>query len=527
MADAAQPRMDPPAPPRRYHDLTFGEDFLWVRRDGGEPIAFTRLERALLQALAARPGRLFSRQQLLNAMAGEGQALNDRNVDFLVNRLRKKLQDPARRPRFIGTQYGEGYVWIAAAPRAAGDGFLVVGPLRGLDQADHRPMVEARLRRLHREIASQCAVGHEIVFLPDWSPATSGPPEFRYSVSADFIAGDQGPQAAFSLRDERRGRLLRVVRCDMAGELGDEAQAELAAKLVGAIWRDMVLPPGDPGPTDPPLEVLMQDAALTLSRSRDQGWAYIGRWLEYGRDAHDAELDLMWATYLSVRMHFLDFDAGDAKARVRLEREAEACVLQALPQVRSHPILKLAAAKLLFDLLGDHLDVAEALLAESLAEGATFAAGLSLRGALQAYRGDLAAALASFDQALALMPASREFQVYLRIKKSVVLIAAGDRRAADAELARIAQIKPAARAEVQLFYLHPDEAPSPEAAKALERLSAATARRIVTHQFYRFARYFTNPAHARAIMAGTLRHFLPRFGADIVPAEARSLLGVG
>ena len=53
----------------------------------------------------------------------------ERNIDFLVNRLRKRLGDNARKPRFIATQYGEGYVWLAAPVRQEPlSAFLLIGP---------------------------------------------------------------------------------------------------------------------------------------------------------------------------------------------------------------------------------------------------------------------------------------------------------------------------------------------------------------------------------------------------------------
>jgi SulP family sulfate permease len=39
--------------------------------------------------------------------------MSDRSIDYLVNRVRRKLGDSARRPHYIETRYGEGYVWIA------------------------------------------------------------------------------------------------------------------------------------------------------------------------------------------------------------------------------------------------------------------------------------------------------------------------------------------------------------------------------------------------------------------------------
>jgi NAD(P)-dependent dehydrogenase (short-subunit alcohol dehydrogenase family) len=111
--------------PRRYDGLSLDADCLTAMRGDGRRVRFSRLERALLRTMTARPWRLFSREQLLSAMSAEPEDLSDRNVDFVVNRVRRKLGDPARAPRFIATQYGEGYMWIAAAEPAQRSG---IGP---------------------------------------------------------------------------------------------------------------------------------------------------------------------------------------------------------------------------------------------------------------------------------------------------------------------------------------------------------------------------------------------------------------
>jgi DNA-binding response OmpR family regulator len=63
---------------------------------------------------------LRSRQALLDVVSGPGSDASDRSVDYLVSRLRRKLGDSARRPRYIATHYGEGYIWIADGVPDAG-----------------------------------------------------------------------------------------------------------------------------------------------------------------------------------------------------------------------------------------------------------------------------------------------------------------------------------------------------------------------------------------------------------------------
>ena len=88
----------------RFHDLVFDEDLLREMRDDGATLRLSRQERALLSVLIPHRGRLLSRQQLLSAMAArDEEESGDRNIDFIVHRLRRKLNDHARSPRFIAT----------------------------------------------------------------------------------------------------------------------------------------------------------------------------------------------------------------------------------------------------------------------------------------------------------------------------------------------------------------------------------------------------------------------------------------
>lgn len=56
-----------------------------------EPVYFTATEFRLLRFLAARPGRVYSRDQLLRAATGDGTVLVERNIDVHVRAIRKKL----------------------------------------------------------------------------------------------------------------------------------------------------------------------------------------------------------------------------------------------------------------------------------------------------------------------------------------------------------------------------------------------------------------------------------------------------
>jgi len=77
---------------------------------GGRPLALTTYEFALLRVLAERPGRVLSREQLLQLVHGTADDAFDRSIDVHVSRLRQKLDDDPRRPRLLKTVRGVGYV---------------------------------------------------------------------------------------------------------------------------------------------------------------------------------------------------------------------------------------------------------------------------------------------------------------------------------------------------------------------------------------------------------------------------------
>lgn len=76
---------------------------------GDEPITLTRTEFDILAALSSRPGVVWSRRQLIDAVWGEPWVGNDHLVDVHVGHVRRKLGDDPAEPRFIATVRGVGY----------------------------------------------------------------------------------------------------------------------------------------------------------------------------------------------------------------------------------------------------------------------------------------------------------------------------------------------------------------------------------------------------------------------------------
>lgn len=77
------------------------------------PVELSALEFDLLAALAASPGRVFTRGQLLEKVWGWDYFGTERVVDVHVGNLRKVLDDNASNPRLVGTVRGVGYRFVA------------------------------------------------------------------------------------------------------------------------------------------------------------------------------------------------------------------------------------------------------------------------------------------------------------------------------------------------------------------------------------------------------------------------------
>ncbi|MBB5221293.1 two-component system phosphate regulon response regulator OmpR [Amaricoccus macauensis] len=98
-------------PPRTLHlgamryDMGRGE--LWR---GPEMIRLTATESMLMRMLAARPHEPVSRQELVEDLGGGIAEAQERAVDVQITRLRRKLEDDPKAPRYLQTVRGSGYM---------------------------------------------------------------------------------------------------------------------------------------------------------------------------------------------------------------------------------------------------------------------------------------------------------------------------------------------------------------------------------------------------------------------------------
>jgi DNA-binding response OmpR family regulator len=75
----------------------------------GRPVSLTAKEFGILEVLAAEPGRVFTRAQIIDRAFGFDHYVLERTVDAHVMNLRRKIEDDPAEPRYVQTVYGRGY----------------------------------------------------------------------------------------------------------------------------------------------------------------------------------------------------------------------------------------------------------------------------------------------------------------------------------------------------------------------------------------------------------------------------------
>ncbi|MEB3200520.1 MAG: response regulator [Synechococcaceae cyanobacterium] len=101
----------PGEPCLRFGDCLFDPAARRLER-GGQPLPITSGEFALLAAFVRHPHRPLSRERLIELARGPDSDTDSRSMDVQVSRLRRLIEPDPRRPRFLQTVWGYGYVFV-------------------------------------------------------------------------------------------------------------------------------------------------------------------------------------------------------------------------------------------------------------------------------------------------------------------------------------------------------------------------------------------------------------------------------
>jgi len=522
-----------------FGDVVLDDTCLFAHRSG-EQIRFTRSERALLLALSRNPHRLMPRSQLLDAIAPTQADASDRNVDFLINRLRSKLGDSARSPRYIATQYGEGYVWIATklpavtvrSDPAPAHVLLAIDPVVPLHDKRLTERAGAITGQLRDMIASRASEGQAVIVVGGEEGAA--PQGARYLLKVNFQDSGARLDCTAILREAPSGRIIKAFRLEFGGAslamLTPEVE-RAAEGIITALQRTLTdASEGLGTPAGQPLEIRLRTASTLLSAS-NPAWLEKGMQLRDARAQNPASADiaLQWCLHLFSRLVLANpFTGISRRERDEIESEIEATVLDCLPLIETNPLLMLAAAKLLYFVDRGHLELAEDLAERAFARTAEFAAALPVLGQLRQARSDFTAALAFFDRGIEMADPDSEFELHMRVLKCIALLAAGDREAlkAAAAFSYWSPHSPPDLSAMIAVLVTPPGQPLPQAVTdVLLRAGPEGARNALAFTYMTSVRHLTSLQARANLMQGLVAHLTGLHGTGVIPPFV--LMGTG
>lgn len=485
---------------------------LTAKREDGTTIRLSRHEHALLLCFVRRPQRLITRAELLEALGGKTGTLSERNIDYLVNRLRKRLGDTARDSRFIATRYGDGYVWVAdpVKPRPL-SAFLLVGPVFGWSDDPHAD--NDLPHRLASAIKRATGGEQAVLCRPGWRPDPQGRDNLDFTLDVSMHLEPGHVHLALTLREGRSRRIIGTFRRTCPRE-DDEAEIdELAQALACALWRHAAL-----------CDTGMEAAVMTAEKTA--GWRETVARRHRGRAAETAGPGLPVMRALNRYARLIQSIGSIHRAPLRgqdwdaLETEIEDLALRALPDAHGDPQLLLAIAKLLRFIDRGYLDLAGRLTEEAFRTGTDFAASFAMKGQVEASRGEIDAAIAFYDKSMEMVEPTSRAHIHLLILKIFALLAAEHRGAACHAVLDLHNIVPVNQAVFGLLFVPPRTRHLCAAAEQmLAAMTPEAGRSLSAYLFLAWTRQFQRHEHRQNLLRGLTFHLQRHHGNVAISPE--------
>ncbi|MDI3338855.1 winged helix-turn-helix domain-containing protein [Defluviimonas aestuarii] len=504
--------------------LRFEQDYSAAQFDDGYVVKFTRLERRALRLFNESAGRVLTRSQILDAVSEPGSEKNDRNIDFLISRIRSKLGDNANEPRFIRTQYGEGYIWLYSPGSVVADfsdTFVVVGPFMGLQRlgemsgyaSEFGKLLQADLRKL-------LGPEQKTALAPDFSKTQreSGP---AISIQVSFFKNLAGVETIVMTRSGKDDRILDVTKftADVSASRLAVMQTQsrlIAQRAISAHWWDAA----ENGSAAKPLAVAIYDSVQP--KSPIWSWNDADRRLRPLREAHpdDPALKIMWATHIHAKYvkHGIKlFKEGTADCAAD-EAEIEKLVLEALEYAQSRPAHAAMAAKLLYFVNQNYRDLALELATKAYRADRSITSTLAVLGQMLGFVGEMEEAETHLSQALELSDdgSMQYYHALYMLVQAYTATAQYEKRAA--LLKRFYRRHPTAMLYFEPFFTDP-YTPSLRAKGIALMVKRDQATAMLKQAAYISARLYQDPRHRENSLLTPVNLFVRRFGSGVVPAE--------
>lgn len=399
---------------------------------GGREVPLRRSEFALLLAFLHAPGRVLSRDHLLDATSGRMPDRFDRSIDMLVSRLRRKVEPDPRSPRLILTIPGLGYKFTAkplgdATAQASRDSVVVqsLENLNGSAAAPDKPsiavlpfqnmgqgnfaegMTEEIITALSRMRSFSVVSRHSAsAYKGRSSDVREVGRELgaRYVLEGSVRTAGERVRITGQLVDTTTGTHLWADRFDAPMADVFDVQDQITAGVIGAIEpklrqaeieRARRKPAGNLQAYD-----LLQRSRFTYRQQTQDGLEESCRFLQHALELDpNYALALAWlprTQYVVDCQHFRFPSVFEVDRYVRMAQRA-------VELGRDDPEV-LVVASLVIALPGGDLTEAIALVDRAIALNPNSAEAWAMSGLLYAYMGEGEAALRKLDRSVQLSP---------------------------------------------------------------------------------------------------------------------------
>jgi DNA-binding winged helix-turn-helix (wHTH) protein len=193
---------------------------------GGREVSLWRSEFSLLAAFIRAPGRVLSREQLLDQVSGRRVGVYDRSIDVLIGRLRRKIEPDPKGPRLITTVPGVGYKFAARLHVAAGPVVDAAAQAQTLPEPSPMSVAERRqITVLHCAITTAGALAHALD-PEDWQEVVTA----FHTACSETVAKFGGAMA-----QSADGEAIAWFGYPMASEFDAERAVRAGIALVSAV----------------------------------------------------------------------------------------------------------------------------------------------------------------------------------------------------------------------------------------------------------------------------------------------------
>ncbi|MBX3597468.1 MAG: winged helix-turn-helix domain-containing protein [Rhizobiaceae bacterium] len=522
-----------------FQHISFAPDMSHAIRDDGQATKFTRAERRLLIDLTSHAGNLRSREQLLNAVAEIGSDSSDRNIDFFITRLRSKIGDSAKNPKYIATRYGEGYVWVGPTPaqsQSPAECLVAIGPVTTIGNDDAGPEAFRFAEALANDLRAQLPSERTVAIRLNGSDLSS-----PFRISLTFMVHGGRRECVSSLQSNESRRVILARRDDCLSTNFDQ----LAQSHLSALWQFQVDQSGHGGPDTSPLAVRMVEAAALFADDISPGlpreiamlkgeafpspaiWrkndTQLRHLIRSGQSTPTTRLMLavnIYTRYITDGWRFL----ANEDPRESDQAELEELILEVLPALMDDPQNALSAANVLSFMGPSHQVLALEIAEEAFKRSTALADALSTLGRLRGFAGDFDGALDLLHRARPLCKPGSIFDRYVTSCICQNLLAAGEFAEKDRELESLTK-SPISKGPYRLLYANPGEVtPSLPVRIHLALMPRKYARTAVLWSYYIAARLFRTREAQKNLIVGLAGHMRRRFGDDIIPEEVSAAI---